>query len=151
MTVAARTDRPSGRPPRPRGVIRWPLVRRRRYGPQRLSLCPQGAVISRMASCSAEISTELAVVAAPEPEGDLAAEVSAAGLLVGLGLSDALTDAVALCLGEGGGDRQEELRQAVAGNVAAQIERVELHPLLGFSTSRARRGLTGTGDRAWPQ
>ena len=99
-------------------------------GPQRLSLRPQrdhfadGLLLGLMRD-------QLAVVAAPEPKRDFPAEVSAARLLVGLHLPDALADAIALGLGEGGGDRQEQLGQAVAGNVAAQVEQVELDaPLL---------------------
>ncbi len=45
---------------------------------------------------------ELTVVATPEPEGNLPAEIPPTGLLIGLHLPDAFTDAVALGLGEGG-------------------------------------------------
>jgi hypothetical protein len=38
----------------------------------------------------------------------------APSLLIGLDLANALADSVALGLGEGGGDRQEQLGQAVA-------------------------------------
>jgi hypothetical protein len=46
---------------------------------------------------------KFAVVAAPEPERNLAAEVSATGLLVGLHLSNPLADAISLGLSEGCG------------------------------------------------
>ncbi len=69
---------------------------------------------------------KLAVVAAPEPERNLSAQIPPAGLLIGLHLPDAFPDAVALGLGEGGRDCQEQLRYPVAGDVAAEIEQVEL-------------------------
>jgi hypothetical protein len=50
---------------------------------------------------------ELAVVAQPVAEGDRSAEIAAAGLLVGLHLSNALADAVTLRLGKGRCDRQK--------------------------------------------
>ena len=93
-------------------------------GPQRLSLSPQRDHFADRLLLGL-MRDELAVVAAPEPERDLAAEISAARLLVGLHLSNALADAVALGLGEGGGDRQEQLGQAIACNVAAQVEQME--------------------------
>ena len=68
---------------------------------------------------------ELAGVTPPEPERNLAAQISAAGLLVGFHLPDAFADPIALGLGEGGGDRQEQLGQAVACNVAAEIEQMQ--------------------------
>ena len=52
---------------------------------------------------------KFAVVASPKSERNLPAEIPASGLLIGLDLSDAFTDAVALGLGEGGGDRQKQL------------------------------------------
>jgi len=45
---------------------------------------------------------EFAIVAAPEPEGNLPAKIPAPGLLIGLHLPDTLADSVALCLGECG-------------------------------------------------
>src|SRR5208282_1530246 len=48
-------------------------------------------------------------------EGEVAAEVTCAGLLIGLHLPDALADAVALGLSVGGGGRQEQLGYPVAG------------------------------------
>jgi hypothetical protein len=46
-------------------------------------------------------------------------------------LTNVLANAVALSLGEGGGDRQEQLAESVAGDVATEIEQVELDaPLL---------------------
>jgi hypothetical protein len=46
---------------------------------------------------------ELAIVAQPVAEVDRSAEIAAAGLLIGLYLANAVADAVALGLGEGGG------------------------------------------------
>ena len=57
---------------------------------------------------------QLAVVASPEPKRNLPPKIPAPGLLVGLHLPNALPDAVALGLGKSGGDRQEQLGQAVA-------------------------------------
>ncbi len=68
---------------------------------------------------------EFAVVATPEPEGDGAPQVAPPGPLIGLHLSNALSDAVALRFGEGGSDRQKEFGYAVAGDVAAEIEQME--------------------------
>jgi hypothetical protein len=51
---------------------------------------------------------KLAVVAAPEPERNLPAEIAAARLLVGLHLPDPLPNAITLGFGEGGGNRQEQ-------------------------------------------
>ena len=45
---------------------------------------------------------EFAIVATPKSERNLPAEIPATGLLIGLDLPDAFTDAVALGLGEGG-------------------------------------------------
>ena len=69
---------------------------------------------------------QLAVVAKPVAERYRAAEIPAASLMVGLHLSDALSDAVALGLSEGCGDRQEQLTKPIACYVAAQVEQVEL-------------------------
>jgi hypothetical protein len=55
------------------------------------------------------IRDELAIIATPESEGNLPAEIPPPGLLVRLHLPNSLADAVALGLGEGGGDRQEQL------------------------------------------
>jgi hypothetical protein len=56
-----------------------------------------------------------------EPEGNLPAKIPATGLLISVYLPDAL----ALRFGEGGGDRQEQLGQAVARDVAAEIEQTQ--------------------------
>ena len=58
-----------------------------------------------------------------------AAEIPAASLLVGLHLSDALSNAISLGLSEGCGDRQEQLADPIARDVAAQVEQVELDAL----------------------
>ena len=71
------------------------------------------------------VGDELAGLADAVAERRGPAEVAPASLLVGLHLPDPLADAVALGLGEGGGDRQEQLRQAVARNVAAKVEEVK--------------------------
>jgi hypothetical protein len=55
-----------------------------------------------------------------------AAEIPAASLLVGLHSSDALSNAISLGLSEGCGDRQEQLADPIARDVAAQVEQVEL-------------------------
>ena len=62
---------------------------------------------------------QFAVIATPEAEGHRSPEEPAAGFLVGLDLGDALTDAVALSLGECRRDRQEQLAYPVAGDVTA--------------------------------
>ena len=69
---------------------------------------------------------QTAVVAQPVAERYRPAEISAASLLVGLHLSDALSNAVSLGLSEGCGDRQEQLADPIALDVAAQVEQVEL-------------------------
>ena len=78
------------------------------------------------------VADELAAVrpAAPEAERDNAAKVAPPRPLVGLRLPDALADAVALRFREGGGDRQEQLGQAVARDVAAQVQKVEVDAAL---------------------
>jgi hypothetical protein len=57
--------------------------------------------ISRIAAVRPHVNTSFAVVAAPDPEWDGAAQEAPARLLVGLGPRHALRDAVALCLGKG--------------------------------------------------
>ena len=92
--------------------------------PQRPSLRPQRDhfadrfLLGRMRD-------QLPAVGATEPEWNLPAEVSATGLLIGLRLPNALADAVALGLGEGGGDRQEQLTKPIACDVTAQVEQVQ--------------------------
>jgi hypothetical protein len=54
---------------------------------------------------------QVAPLAATESKRHLAAEIPSTGLLISLHLPDPLTDTVALGLGEGGGDRQEQLGQ----------------------------------------
>ncbi len=56
---------------------------------------------------------QLAVVAAPKPEGDGAAQEAPARLLVSLGLRHTLPDAVALGLGKGRSDGQESVYTVV--------------------------------------
>ncbi len=56
---------------------------------------------------------ELAVVAAPEAECNLPAEIPPTGLLIGVDVRDALVDAVALGLGEGGGARLRQRARAL--------------------------------------
>ena len=73
---------------------------------------------------------EFAAIAASEPEGDFPAEISAARLLIRLHLANAFADAVALSLSEGGGDRQEQLGQAIAGDVPAEVEQMEFDATL---------------------
>ena len=69
---------------------------------------------------------ERAAITQPVAELDRASEKAPPGLLIRLHLRNALADAVALGLGEGSGDRQEQLRQAIARDVSAQIEQVQL-------------------------
>ena len=52
---------------------------------------------------------ELAALAETEAKRDIPTEVSAARFLISLHLPDAFPDPITLGLGEGGGDRQEEL------------------------------------------
>ena len=95
-------------------------------GPQRLSLGPKRSYFADRLLLGL-VWDKLAIFAATEPERNLPAEVSAARFLIGLHLPDAFANAVTLDLGEGSGDRQEQFRQAIAGDVAAQIEQVELY------------------------
>jgi hypothetical protein len=60
-------------------------------------------------------------------EGDDAAQVAPPRPLVGLHVCDALADAVALGLGHGGEDGEDQLRDAVARHVAAEIDHVQAH------------------------
>ena len=68
-------------------------------GPERPSLRPQ---CDHFANCLllGLVRDELAIVAAPEPEGN--PKIPPTGLLIGLHLPDTLADAVALGLGECG-------------------------------------------------
>ena len=77
-------------------------------GPQRLSLGPQRGHLGD-SLLLARVLDEIADVAASESERHDPAEVSATGFLIGFALPDALADAVALGLGERGGDRQKQL------------------------------------------
>jgi hypothetical protein len=72
------------------------------------------------------VAHQLAALAQPVTERHDASQISAPGFLVGLHLSNALPDAVALCFGKSSSDRQEKLADAVAGDVAAEIEQVQL-------------------------
>jgi hypothetical protein len=94
-------------------------------GSQRLSLRPQRDHFADRLLLGF-MRDELAGVAEPEPERNPSAEVSAARLLVGFRLPDALADAVALRLGKSRGDGQEQLADPVARDVSAQVEQVEL-------------------------
>src|ERR1700733_10748592 len=94
-------------------------------GPQRLSLSAQSDHFADRLLLGL-MRHELAVVAAPEPERYLPAEIAAARLLVGLHLPDPLSNAITFGFGEGGSDRQEQFRQAIAGDVAAEIKQVKL-------------------------
>ena len=95
-------------------------------GPQGLSLpaqrdhFPDGLLLGRDLD-------QLARFAPPEPKWDLSTEIPPARFLIGFYLPDPLADAVALGLGERGGDRQKQLGQAVAGNVAAEVEEMQAH------------------------
>ena len=118
-------------------------------GPQRSSLPP---LLDHFPNCFllAVVRDKLALVAGTEAERDFSAEIAAARFLVGLHLPDALSDAVTLGLGECGGDRQEQLGQAVAGNVAAKVEQMQPHAarIQFLDDLAARRGPNGKGDRA---
>jgi hypothetical protein len=78
-----------------------------------------------MASCSAGTSTSSPASPRRNPNGTFPPKIPAPRLLISLHLSDTFANAVAFGLGEGGGDREEQLRQPVAGNVAAQVEQME--------------------------
>jgi transcriptional regulator with XRE-family HTH domain len=93
--------------------------------PQRLSLTAQSDHFADRLLLGL-MRHELAVVAAPEPERNLPAEIATARLLVGLHLPDPLPNAITLGLSKGCGDGQEQLGQAIAGDVAAQVEQMEL-------------------------
>ena len=69
---------------------------------------------------------QVAVTAQPISERHCATQVAPASLLIGLHLPDAFSDAIALSLRKGSGDRQEQLGYAVAGDVAAEIDQMEL-------------------------
>src|SRR5215213_3272076 len=71
---------------------------------------------------------EIAVTGDTVAERHLAPEIAPTRLLILLHVRDALPDAVALSLSKGGRDGQEELAQAVPGNVAAEVQQMELHP-----------------------
>ena len=58
--------------------------------------------------------SQFAPFAASEPERNLAPKIPSTGFLIGLHLSNALTDTVALGLSEGGRYRQEQLAESVA-------------------------------------
>jgi hypothetical protein len=91
-------------------------------GPQRLSLRPERDDLANSLLLGI-MRDEIAVLAAPETERNLAAEIPAPRFLVGLHLSDPLPDAISLGLRKGGGDRQEQLRQAVASFWISYSER----------------------------
>ena len=77
--------------------------------------------------------------------GHPAAEVAAALALVLLHLGDPLPDAVALGLGEGRGDGQEQLRQAVPGDVPAEVQQLPS----GSGSTVPRRTRNGRGAKRW--
>ena len=58
-------------------------------GPEGLSLCPQSDHFADSLLLSV-MPDEFAIVAAPEPEGNLPAEIPASGLLIGLDLPNSL-------------------------------------------------------------
>jgi hypothetical protein len=72
----------------------------------------RNAAISRIASCSASCGTSSPASRDGTRKGP-AAEIPTARLLVSFNLADTLADAVALGLSEGGGDREEQLRQTI--------------------------------------
>jgi hypothetical protein len=82
-----------------------------------------------MASCSSGTGTSAASLGGrrhlAEAEGDCPAEVSIPRTLVALHLCHALADAVALGFGNGRQDGEHQLADAVARQVAAEIEHVE--------------------------
>ena len=65
------------------------------------------------------------MLAATITERHDAAEITAPRFLVSLDLSDPFADAVALSFGESRRDGQEQLREPIAGNIAAEIEQVQ--------------------------
>jgi hypothetical protein len=65
---------------------------------------------------------EGAVIAHSSAEQDDAAEIPAPFALIGLHVADALTDPIAFGLRYGRENREYELRNAVAGHVAAEVD-----------------------------
>src|SRR4029077_14901523 len=57
-------------------------------------------------------------------EGDYPAEVPSTRTLIRLHVPHALADSVSLGFGDGGQNREDELRYAVAGNVPAEVDHV---------------------------
>jgi hypothetical protein len=71
------------------------------------------------------IRHKCAVIADPKTEGDDPAEVAVALVLVPLDLSDTFADAVAFGLGDRGQDGEDQLADAVAGHIPAQVNHVQ--------------------------
>jgi len=86
--------------------------------PQRPPLSPQSGNLPKSPLLGL-VRHQLAVVSSYEAKGDVSAEKAPSGLLVGLHLGDALPDAITLGLSECRGNRQEQLADPVAGDVAA--------------------------------
>ena len=97
-----------------------------RNGPQRLSLSPQrNHLLDSL--LFAFVSHKFAIVTASVSERDFAAKISTAQLLIRFDLRNSLTNSIALSLGEGGRNRQEQLRYAISSDIAAEVEKVEPH------------------------
>jgi hypothetical protein len=62
---------------------------------------------------------QFAAINSSVAERNFPSEITPTGLLIRLYLPNSFADAVALGLSEGGRDRQEQLAEAVAGNIAA--------------------------------
>ena len=92
-----------------------------RISPQRSPLSPQSGNFSERLLLGLMLD-ERAVISPSKAKGDIPAEIQPPSLLVGLHLTNALPDAITLGLSECRCNRQEQLADPVAGNVAAEIE-----------------------------
>jgi len=73
------------------------------------------------------------------PEGPQAAVEQASRRVVALHVPNALADPIALVLGDGRQDRENQLADAVAGDVAAQVDHVQRDLVLFQLLQRAQR------------
>lgn len=84
-------------------------------------------------------------------EGPLAAVGEALGHPVAFGVAHPLADAITLVFGHRGRrDRDDQLADAVAGEVAAEIDHVQRYLVILELFERAGRVAADLPDRAWP-